>query len=90
MEVPPGAAHRQLRRATVADGHVRVAGRAAPAARRRFLERARRASCATGELNRVGLATPVAGARLVRDFGDEGHAARPSLARAAGARAHRR
>ena len=36
--------------------------------------------CAAGEFNRFGFPRPVAGARLVRDFGDEGHATRPPLA----------
>ena len=35
--------------------------------------------CAAGEFNRFGFPKPVAGARLVTDFGDEGHAARPPL-----------
>jgi hypothetical protein len=37
------------------------------------------AMCAAGEFNRFGFPKPVAGAMLVTDFGDEGHAARPPL-----------
>jgi uncharacterized protein YndB with AHSA1/START domain len=36
--------------------------------------------CAQGQMNRFGLPRPVAGARLVTDFGDDNHAARPPIA----------
>jgi uncharacterized protein YndB with AHSA1/START domain len=77
MEVPAGVAHRQVPGDKSADGHVRVQVR--PAGRTQaFLERVA-AMCAAGEFNRFGFPKPVAGAMLVTEFGDEGHAARPPL-----------
>jgi uncharacterized protein YndB with AHSA1/START domain len=77
MEVPAGTAHRQVPGDKTDDGHVRV--RVSPAgSAQAFLERAA-AMCAAGKFNRFGLPKPVAGAKLVRDFGDEGHAAHPPL-----------
>jgi uncharacterized protein YndB with AHSA1/START domain len=78
MEVPGGTAHRQMPGDKAQDGHVRV--QVSPAgSTQAFLERVA-AMCAAGEFNRFGFPRPVAGARLVSDFGDEGHAARPPLA----------
>jgi uncharacterized protein YndB with AHSA1/START domain/quercetin dioxygenase-like cupin family protein len=77
MEVPAGVAHRQVPADRSVDGHVRV--QVSPAgSTQAFLERVA-AMCAAGDFNRFGFPKPVAGARLVTDFGDEGHAARPSL-----------
>ena len=77
MEVPAGVAHRQVPGNKSPDGHVRVQIR--PAGRTQaFLERVAD-MCAAGDFNRFGFPKPVAGARLVEDFGDEGHAAKPSL-----------
>ena len=77
MEVPAGVAHRQVPADKSADGHVRVQVRPAGSTQA-FLERVA-AMCAAGDFNRFGFPKPVAGARIVTEFGDEGHAARPSL-----------
>jgi quercetin dioxygenase-like cupin family protein/uncharacterized protein YndB with AHSA1/START domain len=77
MAVPPGVAHRQ-RGAGAGPGRVRVQLR--PAGRTEaFLERLAELSAA-GAYNRWGFPRPLAGAALVRDFADEGHAAQPPLA----------
>jgi uncharacterized protein YndB with AHSA1/START domain/quercetin dioxygenase-like cupin family protein len=77
MEVPAGAPHRQLPAGRGA-GRVRVQVR--PAGRTQaFLERLAEL-CRAGEINRFGFPRPVAGARLVRDFADTGHASRPPVA----------
>jgi quercetin dioxygenase-like cupin family protein/uncharacterized protein YndB with AHSA1/START domain len=77
MEVPAGAAHRQLP-GPEPDGRVRVQLR--PAGRTDgFLQRLKDMSD-EGGLNRWGLPKPLAGARLVEDFAAEGHLARPALA----------
>ena len=77
MEVRAGIAHRQVPGEKSVDGHVRV--QVSPAGNTQaFLERAA-AMCAAGEFNRFGFPKPVAGARLVSDFGAEGHAAHPPL-----------
>jgi uncharacterized protein YndB with AHSA1/START domain len=78
MEVPAGVSHRQMPGDDGDDGHVRVQVRPAGNTQA-FLERVA-AMCAAGEFNRFGFPRPVAGARLVSDFGDEGHATRPPLA----------
>jgi uncharacterized protein YndB with AHSA1/START domain len=77
MDVPAGTAHRQVPGDKSADGHVRVQVRPAGSTQA-FLERVA-AMCAAGEFNRFGFPKAVAGARLVADFGDEGHAAHPPL-----------
>jgi mannose-6-phosphate isomerase-like protein (cupin superfamily)/uncharacterized protein YndB with AHSA1/START domain len=71
-EVPPGATHRQR-----GSGRVRIQVR--PAGSTLGFLRCVADMCATGQHTRGGFPRPVAGARMVRDFGDEGHAARPSL-----------
>jgi quercetin dioxygenase-like cupin family protein/uncharacterized protein YndB with AHSA1/START domain len=74
--VPPSTPHSQLPGDQGA-GRVRVQLR--PAERtREFLERLAELS-SDGGLNRWGYPRPLAAAALVRDFGDEGHAARPAL-----------
>jgi uncharacterized protein YndB with AHSA1/START domain/mannose-6-phosphate isomerase-like protein (cupin superfamily) len=78
MEVPAGVSHRQMPGDDGDDGHVRVQARPAGNTQA-FLERVA-AMCSAGEFNRFGFPRPVAGARLVSDFGDEGHATRPPLA----------
>jgi uncharacterized protein YndB with AHSA1/START domain/mannose-6-phosphate isomerase-like protein (cupin superfamily) len=78
MEVPAGVSHRQMPGDDGDDGHVRVQARPAGNTQA-FLERVA-AMCAAGEFNRFGFPRPVAGARLVSDFGDEGHATRRPLA----------
>jgi uncharacterized protein YndB with AHSA1/START domain len=71
MEVPAGVPHRQLP-AGDGDGRVRVQVR--PAGRtREFLER-----LAGLRVNRWGYPRILDGAELIRDFGAEGHATRPS------------
>jgi len=76
MQTPAGTAHRQMP-ADGGDGHVRVQVRPAGTTQA-FLERLAD-MCAAGDINRFGLPRPVAAARMVADFGDEGHAARPPL-----------
>ncbi|HEX8084671.1 MAG TPA: SRPBCC family protein [Solirubrobacteraceae bacterium] len=76
MEVPPGVAHRQ-RTGDGGEGRIRIQVRPAGSTRQ-FLERVAEMA-ATGGLTKRGYPRPVAGAKMVRDFGDEGHAARPSL-----------
>jgi uncharacterized protein YndB with AHSA1/START domain/mannose-6-phosphate isomerase-like protein (cupin superfamily) len=76
MEVPVGAAHRQL---PGPEPHGRVRVQLRPAGRTgAFLQRLADMSD-EGGLNRWGLPKPLAGARLIEDFGDEGHLARPPL-----------
>jgi uncharacterized protein YndB with AHSA1/START domain len=77
MEIPGGTSHRQLPGDEADDGHVRIQVRPAGSTQA-FLERVA-AMCAAGEFNRFGFPRAVAGARLLSDFGDEGHAARPPL-----------
>jgi quercetin dioxygenase-like cupin family protein/uncharacterized protein YndB with AHSA1/START domain len=85
MEVPAGAPHRQQAGGS-GEGRIRVEVR--PAGRtHEFLVRLAE-MCASGEVLRGGWPRPLAAAALIRDFADEGHAARPpvrvqtSLARA--------
>ena len=75
MEVPPGTVHRQ--RSGGGAGRVRIQVRPA-AITEQFLERLA-AMVASGDVTRGGWPRPLAGAALVRDFGDDGHGARPSL-----------
>jgi uncharacterized protein YndB with AHSA1/START domain/quercetin dioxygenase-like cupin family protein len=71
MTVPVGATHRQL----PGDGPGRVRVQLRPAGdTEAFLHR-----MAEMDLNRFGYPRPVAAAEFVRDFGDSGHAAVPSL-----------
>ncbi|HEX2102737.1 MAG TPA: SRPBCC family protein [Solirubrobacteraceae bacterium] len=74
-EVPPGTVHRQL--ALDDGGAVRVTVRPA-ATTEAFLERLA-ALCRDGRITRRGFPRPVAAAELVRDFGDDGHAAQPPV-----------
>jgi uncharacterized protein YndB with AHSA1/START domain/mannose-6-phosphate isomerase-like protein (cupin superfamily) len=76
MEVPAGTPHRQLP-ADEPTGHVRIEVRPAGSTQA-FLERLAELS-RDGRFNRFGYPKPVAGAQLVRDFGEEGHATRPPL-----------
>jgi uncharacterized protein YndB with AHSA1/START domain/mannose-6-phosphate isomerase-like protein (cupin superfamily) len=72
METPAGVAHRQL---PGGDGEGRVRVTLRPAGQtEEFLRR-----LASLKYNRFGFPGPVAAAAIVRDFGAEGHAARPSL-----------
>jgi len=76
IEIPPDTTHTQLP-AGDGPGHIRVTVR--PAGRTEaFLERLQELS-RTGQLTRFGFLRPVAGARLVLELGDAGHAARPPL-----------
>jgi mannose-6-phosphate isomerase-like protein (cupin superfamily)/uncharacterized protein YndB with AHSA1/START domain len=76
MEVPAGTPHRQ-RPGGEGPGRVRIQVR--PAGRTEdFLRRLARMSAA-GDFVRGGWPRPLAGAALVIDFADEGHAARPPL-----------
>ena len=72
--VEPGEPHRQ--RGGDPDGRVRVTVRPAGTTEA-FLERLAEL-CAEGAIARGGWPRPLAAARLVQEFGDEGHAARPS------------
>ena len=77
MTVPAGVAHRQI---PGGEGGGRIRVQLRPAGRTEdFLARLAELS-ASGGYNRFGIPKPLAAAALVRDFGDEGHAARPSLA----------
>jgi len=73
METPPGVAHRQLP-GDEDEGRVRVTLRPAGATEE-FLRRV-----ASVKMNRFGYPGPVDAAGIVRDFGAEGHAAKPSFA----------
>jgi mannose-6-phosphate isomerase-like protein (cupin superfamily)/uncharacterized protein YndB with AHSA1/START domain len=75
MEVPPGTAHRQ--RSGGGDGRVRIQVRPA-ASTEKFLERLA-GMVAAGDVTSGGWPRPLAGAALVRDFGEDGHGAWPSL-----------
>jgi mannose-6-phosphate isomerase-like protein (cupin superfamily)/uncharacterized protein YndB with AHSA1/START domain len=76
MEVPPRIVHSQ-RSGRAGEGRIRVEVR--PAGRtHEFLIRLEQ-MCAAGDFLSGGWPRPLAAATLVRDFGDEGHAARPSL-----------
>jgi uncharacterized protein YndB with AHSA1/START domain/quercetin dioxygenase-like cupin family protein len=76
-EVPAGTPHSQM---PAGEGMGRVRVQVRPAGRTQaFLERLA-ALCREGQINRFGFPRPVAGARLVRDFADTGHATRPPLA----------
>jgi uncharacterized protein YndB with AHSA1/START domain len=77
MAVPPRQAHRQMP-AGEGPGHVRVT--VSPAGRTEEFLRRLAHMCAEGQFNKAGFPGPVAGARLVCDFADAGHAAMPSLA----------
>jgi uncharacterized protein YndB with AHSA1/START domain/mannose-6-phosphate isomerase-like protein (cupin superfamily) len=76
-EVGPGVAHRQLPGEKGVHGHVRIQVR--PAGSTEGFIRRLADMCAAGDFNRFGFPKAVAGARLVADFGAEGHAARPPL-----------
>jgi uncharacterized protein YndB with AHSA1/START domain/quercetin dioxygenase-like cupin family protein len=77
MEVPAGTPHRQMP-ADDADSRVRVQLRPAGDVAG-FMARLAELS-ASGGFNRWGYPRPLAGAALVRDFGEEGHAAKPPVA----------
>jgi mannose-6-phosphate isomerase-like protein (cupin superfamily)/uncharacterized protein YndB with AHSA1/START domain len=77
IEVPAGTPHTQLP-AGEGDGRVRIQVR--PAGRtQEFLERVAEL-CRDGKLSRSGLPRPAAGAQLLLDYGDTGHAVRPPVA----------
>ena len=76
MEVPAGTAHSQ-RPGDEGDGRIRVQVRPAGHTHE-FLLRLEE-MCAAGDILRGGWPRPLAAAALVRDFGDEGHAAHPPL-----------
>jgi quercetin dioxygenase-like cupin family protein/uncharacterized protein YndB with AHSA1/START domain len=76
IDVPPGTPHTQV---PVGEGPGRIRIQARPAGcSQAFLERVAQL-CAEGQFTRSGFPRPVAGAQLVLDFGDAGHAAMPSL-----------
>jgi uncharacterized protein YndB with AHSA1/START domain/quercetin dioxygenase-like cupin family protein len=76
IEVPAGTTHTQV---PVGDGPGRVRIQVRPAGRTQaFMERLAKL-CAEGQITRSGFPRPVAGAELVLDFSDTGHAAMPSL-----------
>jgi mannose-6-phosphate isomerase-like protein (cupin superfamily) len=76
IEVPPGTVHRQ-RPGGADEGRVRVQVRPAGTTHE-FLVRLEE-MCAARDFLRGGWPRPLAAAALVRDFGDEGHAAQPPL-----------
>lgn len=76
IEVPAGTPHTQVplgKGAGVIRIQVRPAGRT-----QAFLERLAE-MCREGKITRIGFPHPVAGAELVLEYGDTGHAAKPSL-----------
>jgi uncharacterized protein YndB with AHSA1/START domain/mannose-6-phosphate isomerase-like protein (cupin superfamily) len=76
IEVPAGTPHTQApfgEGAGVVRIQVRPAGRT-----QAFLERLAE-MCREGKITRMGFPRPVAGAELVLEYGDTGHAAKPSL-----------
>jgi quercetin dioxygenase-like cupin family protein/uncharacterized protein YndB with AHSA1/START domain len=78
VTIPPGTVHRHLAVDGGEEPRVRVELR--PALRTEtFLERLAELDRG-GQINRFGFPAPVSGARLVLDFPDEGHAARPPVA----------
>jgi quercetin dioxygenase-like cupin family protein/uncharacterized protein YndB with AHSA1/START domain len=76
MEVPAGTPHRQ-RPGGEGPGRVRI--QVSPAGRTEEFLRRLAQMCAAGEFLRGGWPRPLAGAALVRDFADVGHAAQPPL-----------
>src|SRR4051794_27586979 len=76
MSVPAGVAHAQ-RPGDAGSGRVRVQVR--PAGSTESFLRRLADMCARGDVLRGGWPKPLAAAALIRDFGDDGHAARPSL-----------
>ena len=76
IEVPAGTPHTQV---PVGDGAGVVRIEVRPAGRTQaFLERLAEL-CREGKITRMGFPRPVAGAELVLEYGDTGHAAKPSL-----------
>lgn len=76
IEVPAGTPHTQV---PFGDGPGVVRIQVRPAGRTQaFLERLAEL-CRQGKITRMGLPRPVAGADLVLDYADTGHAAKPSL-----------
>jgi uncharacterized protein YndB with AHSA1/START domain/quercetin dioxygenase-like cupin family protein len=76
IEVPAGTPHTQV---PVGDGAGIVRIEVRPAGRTQaFLERLAEL-CREGKITRMGFPRPVAGAELVLEYGDTGHAAKPSL-----------
>ena len=76
IEVPAGTPHTQ---APLGDGPGVVRIEVRPAGRTQaFLERLAEL-CRDGKITRMGFPRPVAGAELVLEYGDTGHAAKPSL-----------
>jgi quercetin dioxygenase-like cupin family protein/uncharacterized protein YndB with AHSA1/START domain len=76
LEVPAGTPHTQV---PVGDGPGVVRIQVRPAGRTQaFLERLAEL-CRQGKITRMGFPRPVAGAELVLDYADTGHAAKPSL-----------
>jgi uncharacterized protein YndB with AHSA1/START domain len=76
IEIPPGTPHTQV---PVGDGPGTVRILQRPAGRsEEFLARLAE-MCREGQFMRSGFPRPVAGARLVLDFADVGHASTPSL-----------
>ena len=76
IEVPAGTPHRQLP-VGAGPGVVRIEVRPAGQTQA-FLERLAEL-CREGKITRTGFPRPVAGAELVLDYADTGHAAKPSL-----------
>jgi uncharacterized protein YndB with AHSA1/START domain len=76
IEIPPGTPHTQVPYGE-GDGTIRIQVR--PAGRTwAFMERLAEL-CREGQVTRFGFPRPAAGAELVLDYGDTGHAAAPSL-----------
>jgi uncharacterized protein YndB with AHSA1/START domain len=77
IEAPADTPHRQI---PLGDGPGRLRIQARPAGRTEaFLEHLAEL-CKTGQIGRLGFPRPLAGAELVLEFGDAGHASVPPLA----------
>jgi uncharacterized protein YndB with AHSA1/START domain/mannose-6-phosphate isomerase-like protein (cupin superfamily) len=76
LDIPPDTPHYQR---PGADGTGRIRVRHTPAGRVEDFLEALGAMSRAKQFNRVGFPRPLAGAAFVRDFGESGYAARPSL-----------
>ena len=76
ITVPAGSPHSQIPEGE-GDGTVRITVRPAGNTQA-FLERLAE-MCASGQMTRSGFPKPLAGARLIRDFWQAGHASKPPL-----------
>jgi len=76
IEVPAGTPHRQI---PLGDGPGTVRIQARPAGRTEAFLKYLAELCVTGQINRLGFPRPLAAAELVLEYGESGHASKPSL-----------